>query len=302
MTGAAPQKRAGARDSATDFLTVLFREPLDPGYARAARRQADAVPRPRWRVRSARGIRLLVLVLIGFLLMTAYQHAVAATPGTTKAHERLVSDVKARRAQTDELQQQADRLREDVVRARDEALADSDEARRLHDLAAAIGLAGVHGDGIVVRLADGPAQPDPVTGQAAASNPGRVLDRDLQDIANALWHGGAEAIAINGQRLTATSTIRAAGAVILVDFAPVTGPYQVSAIGPDDLDKTFGDSATARRFRSYVDVYRMQFSVRKQEGMTLPAAAEPQLRYARPPGASPEPSASAVLSPSGGTT
>ena len=37
-------------------------------------------------------------------------------------------------------------------------------------------------------------------------DPGRVLDRGLQDLANARWEAGAEAIAINGQRLTATST------------------------------------------------------------------------------------------------
>mgnify|MGYP006206322601 CR=1 FL=1 len=59
----------------------------------------------------------------------------------------------------------------------------------------------------------------------------------LQDIANALWSAGAEAVAINGQRLTATSTIRAAGGAILVGFRPVTGPYEVSAIGPAEMDQ-----------------------------------------------------------------
>src|SRR5207302_160556 len=85
------------------------------------------------------------------------------------------------------------------------------------------------------RRADAPPPVDPVTGRQTGTNPGLVLDRDLQDVANELWHDGAEAIAINGQRLTATTTIRAAGGAILVDFRPVTAPYQVSAIGPDDL-------------------------------------------------------------------
>jgi len=80
------------------------------------------------------------------------------------------------------------------------------------------------------------------TGKRAATNPGQVLDRDLQDVVNELWHDGVEAIAINGQRLATTSTIRAAGGAILVDFRPITSPYQVAAIGPDDLDKRFGDS------------------------------------------------------------
>ncbi|NEE52029.1 DUF881 domain-containing protein, partial [Streptomyces sp. SID8455] len=40
---------------------------------------------------------------------------------------------------------------------------------------------------------------------------GRVRDRDMQRVVNGLWESGAEAIAINGQRLTALSAIRAAG-------------------------------------------------------------------------------------------
>jgi uncharacterized protein YlxW (UPF0749 family) len=158
----------------------------------------------------------------------------------------------------------------------------------------------VRGDGALVRLADAPPPVDPVTGKRSGSNPGVVLDRDLQDVANELWHDGAEAIAINGQRLTGTTTIRAAGGAILVDFRPVSAPYEVSAIGPDDLDKRFADSGTARRFRRFVDAYGMQFSVKKQRGMTLAAAGEPDLGYARPVGTpAARPSASGGGSPSG---
>jgi len=266
----------------TDFLTELFRNPLDAGYAEAARRRAAGPPPPPRQVRAGRAARAFVFALIGFLLTVAWQYAVAAQPGTSKARAGLVADVKARRAEADDLQRQADRLRDDVVKRRDAALAENgDEARRLRDLEAATGLASVRGDGVVVGLADAPPQVDPVTGKAG-TNLGAVLDRDLQDIANELWRDGAEAVAINEQRLTSTSTIRAAGGAILVDFRPVTGPYQVAAIGPGDLDKRFGGSATAKRFHRYTDLYGMRFEVTKKGGLTLPAAPEPQLRYARP--------------------
>ena len=120
---------------------------------------------------------------------------------------------------------------------------------------------------------------------------GTVLDRDLQDVANELWHDGAEAIAVNGERLTATSTIRTAGSTILVDFRPISSPYQVSAIGPRDLDRRFTDSRTGQRFHAYVSAYGMQVSVSREDDLTLPAAADPQLHYAQPvPSASPSPS------------
>ncbi len=288
----------------TDFLLDLFRDAQEPGYAEAARARARAgqLPPSPWRRVSVRGARLAALVLTGFLLAIAYQHTVAS--GSAATHAGLVADVHDRQAQTDELQRQAEQLRDDVARARDQALSgDGAEVRRLRDLAATTGLARVRGDGIVVTLADAAAPVDPVTGRQSATNPGRVLDRDLQDIANALWRAGAEAIAVNGQRLAATSTIRAAGGAILVDFRPVTGPYEVAAIGPDDLDRRFGDSPTARRFHRYVEVYRMQFGVRREAGLTLPAAADPRLRHAHPPPASPPASlpASPSASPSGGT-
>ena len=97
---------------------------------------------------------------------------------------------------------------------------------------------------------------------------------DLQNVANALWAAGAEAIAINGQRLTATSTIRAAGNAILVDFRPVTSPYEVSAIGPG----RYGDdgSTTVRGAACCGEVARSTAWVSRYgqaDGLTLPAAA-----------------------------
>src|SRR5439155_19372158 len=107
---------AGVRTTGyTDFLTELFRNPLDAGYAEAARRRA-AGPSPRGQVRTGRAARALVFVLIGFLFTVAWQYAVAAQPGTNKARAGLVADVKSRRAEADDLQRQANRLRDDVVK------------------------------------------------------------------------------------------------------------------------------------------------------------------------------------------
>jgi uncharacterized protein YlxW (UPF0749 family) len=306
VTGPSPAGE-GSRARPADFLTELFRSPLDPGYAQAARKRAAGVPQPTALHRgSALGVRLAALVVIGFLLAVSYKYVVAAQPETSRARAGLVADARSRRATADELQKRADQVREQVAKQRDAALVGSGESGRLRNLEADAGLARVRGDGVVVRLVDAPPPVDPVTGKPTGDNPGRVLDRDLQDISNELWRLGAEAIAVNGVRLTGTSTIRAAGGAILVDFRPVTAPYEVSAIGPGDLRDTFTNSVTARRFRRYVDIYRMQFSVKRRTGMTLPAAGEPRLRYAQKPpdtpgaGGSRQPSASPVPSASGG--
>lgn len=297
-----PTGRAG-RGGASDLLANLFGHLLDAEYTVTA---APRTRRGRWTARTASTV---VLVAAGFLLAVAYHSVVATQPAASKARAKLVSDVQQRQQQADALQRQADQLRGEVARQREAALAGSDDGARLFDLGVASGLAAVHGDGVAVRLTDAPAPVDPVTGKpTGAANLGRVLDRDLQDVANELWRDGAEAIAINGERLTATSTIRQAGGAILVDFRPVTGPYEVTAIGPADLDRRFDDSDTGKRFKHYVVAYGMQVSVKRLKGASLSAGPDPRLRYAAPiPTGSPVtgPSAgqsgsSSVPSPSGG--
>ncbi|MEJ3748247.1 DUF881 domain-containing protein [Actinomycetes bacterium KLBMP 9797] len=275
-----------------DFLTELFRNPLEPGYAEAAARRrargADAAP-PGTAIRL---ISALTVVAVGFLLVIAYRQTVADEPSRSQARAGLIGQIERRQAETDQSERDAERLRSEVARLREQALGGS-EAERLRELETVTGTSRVRGDGVVVRLDDAPSAVDAVTGADGKKDLGRVLDRDLQDLANALWSVGAEAIAINDQRLTATSTIRAAGAAILVDFRPVTRPYEIRAIGPDDMDKKLRDSPTGRLFRALVDDEGMSFDVRDAEDLTLPAAAEPDLRYAKPPpSSSPSPSSS----------
>ncbi len=283
--GPAPRKPRGQdRGTGGDLLARVLAQSIDPGYQRAAIRRAERGPGSRSGRATASALTAIVLLAFGLLLAVAYRNAVAEQPESARARAELVQDVRNRRAETDVMQRRADLLREQVARARDEALAAGDpaEVARLRALEAGTGLAAVRGDGAVVTVSDAETPRDPVTGDRTAENLGRVFDRDLQDIVNALWRSGAEAISINGQRLAATSTIRTAGAAILVDFRPVTSPYRVQAIGPDELADEFGGSGTAKRFQRYVTDYRMGFSVRSRDDLTLPAAADPQLRYARP--------------------
>jgi uncharacterized protein YlxW (UPF0749 family) len=300
-TTAAPEDEAEqARQSsrfAPDFLTEMFRNPLDAGYAEAAQRRRREGPDSPTRVRWGRLARTVVLLATGFLLAVAYHQTVAAKPESTRVRNGLVADVKHSRTQADDLQRQADTLRSGVAAERDAALAGTGvNAEALANLEVAAGLVEVKGDGAVVRLGDAPQPVDPVTGQSTSKqNLGKVLDLDLQAVANELWRQGAEAIAINGERLTSTSTIRTAGTTILVDFRPISSPYEVVAIGPKDLDKRFSRSTTGQLFAAYADRYGMAVSVKHRSKMTLAPGPDPRLLYAVPvPTGSPSPSPTAT--------
>ena len=271
-----PQER---REFNPDFLTELFRNPLDPGYADAAARRARDGSRPGPRNRLMSGVAALTLVALGFLLAVAYQQTMADEPATSNARQTLVDQVQNRRSETAQLQQEADGLRAEVATLRARQLGGAAVAQ-LNELEATAGLAPVRGSGARITIKDGPTPVDPLTGEH--NTQALVKDSDLQLACNALWSEGAEAIAVNGQRLTATSTIRQAGEAILVDFRPVTTPYEVVAIGPDSLADDFRDGYAGRFFKELASRYGMAFDAAAVENVTLDAASDLTLRVARP--------------------
>lgn len=100
---------------------------------------------------------------------------------------------------------------------------------------------------------------------------------------NGLWESGAEAISINGQRLTALSAIRAAGDAILVDNKPLVPPYTVLAVGDGErLSTAFQNSGDGQ----YLDALRKNFHIRTgisvEDDIRLPAAPSVIVRTAQP--------------------
>jgi uncharacterized protein YlxW (UPF0749 family) len=294
-----PDGGPGKRTYAPDFLTELFRNPLDPGYADAAARKARDGEATGVRRLTRGSAAVLTLIALGFLLVVAYQQTVADAPAATQARTALIDQVQKRRGETEALQKQADQLGSDVSALREKELGGAAVAQ-LKDLESATGLAPVRGNGAKVTLGDGPTPVNPLTGER--NTVGQVKDTDLQLATNALWSLGAEAIAINGQRLTATSTIRQAGEAILVDFRPVSTPYEVVAIGPDNLSQNFRDGYAGKFFKELVSKYGMSFDASNVRDVTLDAATELKLRVAEPSTPPPSPSGSAKASAAPGST
>jgi uncharacterized protein YlxW (UPF0749 family) len=273
----------------TSLLIELFTDHLDSGYAAAARREKDESPKAR---RRTTAILAAGLLLLGFVLAIAYRATLRQAPDSERVRQALVQDVRDGSALSDSLQRRAQQLSGQLSRQRDAALTasrDGDraaaEVRRLEEAAAQ---RAVHGPGVAVVVGDasGTDQVDPNTGQrvpVSVDDNGRIQDRDLQSLVNALWAAGAEAVSIGGQRLAPTTTIRGAGEAILVDLRPVQSPYTLAAVGdPATLLPRFADSEAARRFQSYTGLYGIQFTVRAAKDLQLPAATDPDLRYASP--------------------
>lgn len=270
-------------DASMSLLADLAAHALDEGYLEAARRrgtvQAPAARRPLTRISA--GVAALALVAAGVLFATSWlttrQHAAAAA----RDRATLIRNITATTTSLRDLRARAEQLRSEINTWRDRALTTSQQGAQLSRdilaLSASVGTAAVTGSGVEVVLDDAAR-----TGNAQQDNLGTIYDRDLQAIANALFASGAEAIAINGQRLTALTSIREAGSAILVDYRPIIPPYRVDAIGPPDLRARFEATQTAALYRTWQQVYGLRFSVAPMSTLTLPAAGTILVHYAKP--------------------
>jgi uncharacterized protein YlxW (UPF0749 family) len=219
-----------------------------------------------------------VLALVGFLTLVASNGVKEAKRGAESRRAGLVKLIHTRQDEVDTLGRQLVRLRADVVTARRRLSATSaDDARHLRDVQMWAGTTAMSGRGLEIRLSDSRRE-----GRTDADRESlAVHDVDLQLVVNALWAAGAEAVAVNGQRLVSTSPIRAAGETITVNFRPLVPPYKVEAIGADR--KPFERSAVAQRFRQWVEDYGLGFSVRSRSRVVVPAyLGTLQLSSARP--------------------
>jgi uncharacterized protein YlxW (UPF0749 family) len=258
------------------LLVDISTEALDPAYAEAAARRADD---PR-RGRPGPGTVVGVLATALLVAIAAVQ-AHARAPAAARSRADLVRQAQQQLADVAGLEREANGLRDQVAALRDRTLASSAAgqalARRLGTEELLAGAAAASGPGLRVRLDDA------TTGSSSQRN--RVQDGDLQAVVNALWAAGAEAVAINGHRLTGQSAIRQAGEAILVNFTPLSAPYVVDAVGdPVHLATAFGASAAAARMRDLVQLYGLRFGYSRVARILLPAAPDQPLRYAHPLG------------------
>ncbi len=88
------------------------------------------------------------------------------------------------------------------------------------------GLVPVTGKGIMVTMSDSTSLPE-----NGNMNDYIVHEENIRQVVNELFAAGAEAISINGQRLTTNSAIRCVGPTVLVNEIKTVPPFQISAIG-----------------------------------------------------------------------
>ncbi|MBU8548540.1 DUF881 domain-containing protein [Streptomyces sp. WAC06273] len=279
--------RPARPDASMSLLTNVMDHSLDDGYAEAAARKKaqDGGGLPRT-LRAKLGLAA-GLVLAALVVTVGAAQARVAAPAVAKEREELVDRIEEETSAADRLQKSIEELRGDVSARQREALEKNGDSDRSDLVGILSGAIEVHGPGVKLVVDDakdagtgGDGQP---RGTSGFSDTGRVRDRDMQRVVNGLWESGAEAISINGQRLTALSAIRAAGDAILVDNRPLVPPYTVLAVGDGErLSSRFQDSVDGFYLHALQENYGIRTAISVADDLELPAAPSVIVRTAQP--------------------
>ncbi len=260
------------------LLALVTREAVDEDYVHAARRRAARGVEPSASHRTPLRGAAVTTVLFGLLIAMAAVQTARNADVREASRDTLINridereqEVTALRDRIGSLRRQNADLQSTSSRVRGQL---ADATVQLRRLQISTGYVAVHGPGMQVSVADNPD----------GSSDGRVRASDLRLLVNGLWRAGAEAIAINGRRLTALSAIVNSSISVVVNRSPLTPPYVVSAIGDDTLRSGLQATTTGVQFQALADQFGFVVDVvdrHNEDELVLPAAPYTllQLRY-----------------------
>ena len=254
------------------LLALVTREAVDEDYIHAARRRAaQGTTRPASHRTPLRGA-MVATVLFGLLIALAAVQTARNAGVREASRDALINRISERQQELASLRQriaslrrQDDELQSTSARVQGQ-LADATVQQRALEIST--GFVAVHGPGLRITVDDNPD---------GGSN-GRVRSSDLRLLVNGLWRAGAEAIAINGRRLSATSAIVNSSISVQVNGSPLTPPYVISAIGDDTLASQLQASTSGVQFQGLADQFGFVVDPHNESNLVLPAAPDTQLR------------------------
>ena len=223
-----------------------------------------------------RALAPAVFGLAGLLFATSFQAARGTDLRSDRGLPGLIDtanrDVAAKSSTIEKLQNELDALTA--------AAAPSDG--RIVPLTGTINLLAPH---VGTRAVQGPALTVALTdsNRSMANLPPSIRpddlvvhQQDVQAVVNALWRGGAEAMMIQDQRVTATSAVRCVGNTLILQGRVYSPPYVISAIGKiDALTEALDKDPQVTIYKEWVDAVGLGYRVTTEAKATFPAYSGP---------------------------
>jgi uncharacterized protein YlxW (UPF0749 family) len=230
---------------------------------------------PSWQITLA-----IALLALGFLIAAQLAAEGPRVRYTTQERSTLVETALGLQQEQDALKAQILDLRSQVGQLEAQGAGSDAIVKQLNDelqqARIAAGLVALDGPGIVFRLED--------SGAAAAGADSLVTARDVRTVVEELWLAGAEAVSVNGERVTVSTAFLDIGGSVLANSAYLAPPYTVAAIGPRGLyDHVRGSASFVAFVADRVQGAGIQLSVAQLDTVTVQAfAGTVNVRFGQP--------------------
>lgn len=253
------------------LLSLISAQAVDEEYLAAAERRAAGAPRPP--PGRPRRTAAVVVMVFGVLAAIAFVQNARSSDVDDASRATLIERIEEQRGRLSAAQQRVATLREDTAELEDSVsrlTSVEQQARvRIRRLGTVAGFVPVTGEGVRVT----------VTQPSGADPNQEVKDTDLRLVVNGLWAAGAEAVAVDGQRMTARSAIRRSGLAIEVNGVGIAPPYSVEAVGDTrTLAGNLFDTTTGLEFADLAARYGIGYEVDNVSELRLPAGPGRYLR------------------------
>lgn len=235
--------------------------------------------------RFERSLVLLVpAVLFGLLVTLQWRTQAERSELSVRYNAPLVDAARALQNEQDKLKTDLAQLRVELDEIQRNSSTQSGAERELQarsdELRATAGLTALSGDGVAIQLDDARsvsvAQRDVEQSICHAT--------DLTDILNTAWKGGAQAIAVNDERIVNSSSVYCVGSTIMVNGTLMSPPFNINAIGSQNsLLGAFDDPNQLQDIKQRRDVQGLGFRVTRASAIHVPAfSGALNVRFAEP--------------------
>lgn len=174
----------------------------------------------------------------------------------------LVEDILQERSNNEKLQQRIEELQVELDAFDSEERVDQDTMRQLQNEVKAAriiaGLETVRGTGLLIEL---DAEGDRV-----------IEDRHMLELINELRASDVQAMAVNDERIVATTEIRKAGRYLMVNGRQLVTPYTVKAIG--DPQKMENSLRLLGGIVEKFNLYNFKVTLTQSEDIIVPAVRD----------------------------
>lgn len=227
-------------------------------------------------LRERRILISVAAILVGFLFVVLLRAQGLA--GSTVHQEAALPSLIQTEQENQQLAADNDKLRQELAKYTQGANASALALQQLQESRMNAGLIPVTGPGIRITLNDAQQK-------GASDDPQNYVIHEayIRLLVNVLWSGGAEAIAVNGQRIMGTTEIFCSGPYIQINGTRQVPPYIIEAIGDThNLQSVLNFAYTWDQLGDFQSIYGITRRLEVVDRLHIPAGRPQKIQYAQP--------------------